>query len=444
MSIEHSTDTGLKKILIITSSGGGGLIQTANAKEQEVIAKNPNVEIVRIDLLRDWIWEPLGRYFINFWNKAQMRGNISAQSICVWGQFLVDLFLHPTIFFYALYTLFKQDVDHIIDTQPLCTSAIVKALRIFNRKRGKNVRLEKVLVDLPTKKATHFFRPIKKLSKVNRRLVQLTTIAPLLEDGESAEEFWQDTCGLSEKEINLEEVYVRQAFNQFKGRSKPTDPMKISVRYKNAEEIRLMRKSFEKGAIRAKVKPSEVEFTIDPSDRMVTVLLGSQPAKEATYRYAKKFASFAKEFPKTVTHIFVFCADHKEGEETLFRRVSDIAMRMKKYPKNLTIIPFSFQNEDVIAPLFFRSDINCTRSGGQTAMELMCVSTGEMWVHSEAKKGQDLLQGIPGWEAASALYLQKVKGAKVVTPDTVLAHAREVYHIDNVQVIANRQFESTA
>lgn len=442
MSIEPILE--LKRILIITSSGGGGLIQTANAKEQEIVAKNPQVQIVRKDLLKDWIWKPMGRAFINFWNRAQMKGNISAQSICVWGQFLVDLFLHPVIFCYALYTLFREDVDHIIDTQPLCTSAIVKALRIYNHKRGKQVRLEKVLVDLPTKKATHFFRPIKKLSPKNKRLVQLTSIAPLLEEGETAEEFWQSTCGLSAKEVNLEEVYVRQAFRQFKGKPKPKGAMRVVIRYKNAEEVRLMTKSLEKGSIQAKVRPGEVEFIIEPSDRMITVLLGSQPASEATYRYAKKFAALAKEFPKATTHLFVFCADHKEGEETLFKRVAEMAGRMKNIPKNLSIIPFSFQKEDVIASLFYRSDVNCTRSGGQTAMELMCVSTGEMLIHSEAKKGHDLLQGISGWEGASAVYLQKVRGAKIVTPDTVMSVMRELYQTGSEPVLPRRNVQSIA
>lgn len=442
MAIEPVTHW--KRILIITSSGGGGLLQTANAKEQEILEKNPNIVIVKRDLLKDWIWDPLGKFQINFWNRAQMKGNIFAQSICVWGQFLVDFVLHPIIFFYALYTLFKEDVDHIIDTQPLCTSAIVKSLRIYNCKRKKNVKLEKVLVDLPTKKATHFFRPIKKLSAKNRRLIRLTSIAPLLEEGETAEEFWQSTCGLSEKEINLEEVYVRQAFREFKGKSKSTSTMRLRVRYKNAEEVRLMSKSFERGSIRAKVKPEEVEFSVDPTDRVITVLLGSQPASEATYLYVEKIVSLAREFPKIATQLFVFCADHKEGEETLYRRVAEIAGQIKNYPKNLSIIPFSFQKEDIIAPLFYRSDINCTRSGGQTAMELICVSTGEMFIHSEAKKGQDVLQGISGWESASAVYLQKVKGAKIVTPDTVQQFARRVYQTDSGAILANRPLESTA
>ena len=88
--------------------------------------------------------------------------------------------------------------------------------------------------------------------------------------------------------------------------------------------------------------------------------------------------------------------------------------------------------------------MTCTRSGGQTAMELMCVSTGQIWIHSEAKKGQDVLLGIPGWEGASAVYLQKQKGAKILTPDTIIEHARLLHQTNNRQGLTNRELESTA
>jgi hypothetical protein len=444
MSIEYSTEKKMKKLLIVTSSGGGGLIQTANAKAQEALARDPGLQIVRRDLLVDWIWKPMGRFFINSWNKAQRRGNVSAQSFFVWGQFLVDIFLHPTIFVYALYTLFTEDVDHVIDTQVFGTSAILKALRIYNWRRGKSVHLEKILVDLPTKKATHFFRPIKNLSKRNRKLIQLTSIAPLLDDGETNDDFWQSTCGFSAREVNIEEVYVRQAFRQYKGKSRPVDSMRISVATKNEEEVYLMKKTFQRGSIQSKVKANRIEFLIEPTDRMITVLLGSQPSGEATINYVKKFASFAKQFPETTTHLFVFCADHQEGKETLFRKVVDAASSIKDYPKKLSIIPFSFQTEEVIAPLFYRSDITCTRSGGQTAMELMCVSTGEIWVHSEARKGEAVLNGIPGWEAASAVYLQKMRGAKILTPEMITPYAQQVFQTSIGQGQASRPLESTA
>lgn len=430
-----------KKLLIITSSGGGGLIQTANAKEQEALANHPDLIIVRKDLLKEWA--PFSQFSINFWNNAQQNGRIFVQLICVYGQFLWDIFLFPSIFFHALFTLFKEDVDHIIDTQPMGTSAIVKALRFFNFKRKKNVRVEKVLVDLPTRKATHFFRPIKKLSKKNRRLLLLTTIAPLLEEGETAEEFWQETCGFSEKEINCEDVYVRQAFRTYKGKGRPESPLHVRVKFKNQEELRLMRKTFQRGPIQAAIRQDEVDFRIRPEDKVFTILLGSQPASEGTLNYVKKLAALAKEH-QTPTHVFVFCADHQPGEETLFKRAAHFVEGIKDYPKHLSIIPFSFQSENVIAPLFHRSDATCTRSGGQTAMELMCVSTGQIWIHSEAKLGQDLLRGIPGWEAASAVYLEKLRDAKIVTPDTFIPHARRLYRKDSRQHAATRALESTA
>ena len=446
MSISDATGSKPKKILMITSSGGGGLIQAANAKEQEVLAKYQNLTIVRRDLLKDWVWKPIGSFFIGFWNRGQLRGSIWMQMVCVYCQALIDSFLYPSLFFSALYTLFKEDVDHIIDTQPMGTSAIIRALKIFNRKRGKEVRLEKVLVDLPTRKATHFFRAIKKLSRKDRHLVQLTAIAPFLEEGESEEEFWQQTCGLSAKEVNCQEVYVRQAFQAYKGKVRSRERMQIKVCYKNEEELRLMRKTFERGSICAWPKEKEVDFHIEPDDRVITVLLGSQPASEATLGYVKQCVSLAREYRAARTLLFVFCADHLEGEETLFRKVAAWIEKVEDYPKNLSVIPFSFQNEAVIAPLFHRSDATCTRSGGQTAMELMCVSNGEIWIHSEAKKGQDLLRGIPGWEAASAVYLQRICGAKIITPDTFSSHAHLIYQAQtgNGQALSNRPLESTA
>lgn len=425
MSITYP-DQKLKKMLLITSSGGGGLLQTANAKEQETLAKYPDLQIVRRDLLKDWVWKPVGEYFINFWNQAQKKGNIPAQMLCVYGQFLIDLMLHPVIFSYTLYTLFQEDIDHVMDTQPMGTSAILKAIRIYNKTRGKNLRLEKIVVDLPTKGAIHFFRPIRKLSNKSRSLIQLTSIPPLLEEGQTEEEFWQSNCKLSAQNVRLEEVYIRQGFRPFK-KKRSLERVNIPIHYKNQEELALMKKSFERGSIQANVQEHEVDFILELSDRVVTVLLGSQPSGNATVNYVKKIISLVQEFPEVKTHLFVFCADHMEGTPSLFRKVTDAVSEWKDFPKNLSVIPFSFQSETVLAPLFHRSDLTCTRSGGQTAMELMCVSTGKICIHSEAKTAKNLLKGIPGWEAASAIYLQKFKGAKIVTPDLIENEMRRLY-----------------
>lgn len=99
MPSDHLANNNFKKILLITSSGGGGLIQTAVAKEQEIKAKNPSAQIVKVDLLEEWVFWPIGHTFVNFWNKAQMQGNVRVQTIWVCLQFLADIFLFPLIFF---------------------------------------------------------------------------------------------------------------------------------------------------------------------------------------------------------------------------------------------------------------------------------------------------------------------------------------------------------
>jgi hypothetical protein len=235
---------------------------------------------------------------------------------------------------------------------------------------------------------------------------------------------------------------VRQAFRQYKRKGRTEEPIHVKIRFKNEEELLLMQKSYQKGPIQAVKGEREVDFRIAPEDKVMTVLLGSQPAGEATLNYVKRMALIAKAFPNIRTHLFAFCADHQVGQETLFSRVAEIASQMKDYPENFSIIPFSFQTEHVIAPLFYRSDATCTRSGGQTAMELMCVGTGEIWIHSEAREDQDLLDGIPGWEAASAIYLQKACGAKIVTTETFIPLAEGLYQTNKIQAFSTRPLVS--
>jgi len=457
MTFPDSDPAKLKKLLIITSSGGGGLIQAANAKEQEARARNPNLIVIRKDVLKDWMGKIFGRFCLERWNRAQINGDVAALRFFIAAQYFFDYLCWPHLFICTLYTLFKEDVDHVIDTQPMGTSAILKALRIYNYRRKKQVFLQKVLVDLPTKAATHFFRPIKRLTRKDRPHLKLTTIAPLLEEGQTAETFWQTNCRLSEKEIHYEDVNVRQSFRKYQHRPKKADDLPLFLRYKSEEELQLMQKTCAKGSLRGVVKGDrELHFSISPNSRVITVLLGSQPANEATFNYVKKFIQIAREpnFPKEPCHLFVFCSEHIPGQQqSLFRKVVEYVDRIKKYPSLLTIVPFSFQNDDVIAPLFFRSDLTCTRSGGQTAMELMCVSSGEIWIHSETKKEHDqkeqlsleqLLEGIPGWEAANALYLQKIRNAKVVTPETFAPNARRFFRINEQTDQSNRALASTA
>lgn len=423
-----------KNVLILTSSGGGGLLQAAKAKEQALKQENPSTYIVKKDVLKEWMWGGFGKFCTNQWNHAQQKGDVGALSSLIAAQRAFDYLSWFNFFFCTLNVLFKEDIDLIIDTQPLGTSAITKAIRIYNHKMRKKVRLEKVLVDLPTKKATHFFNPIRRLSKKDLPIFKLTTIEPLLEKGETRREFWQKNCNLSEKNIQYTNYYVRQAFHQFQSLSRCSGEYTLFLRAKTPQELHLMQKSYEKNHPPAVIDDLEVRFSIPKEALVITILLGSQPSGEATLNYVKKWTQIAKEpaYSNVLLYLFVFALEHRPKEFTLFKKITDFVSRSKNFPKHLHVIPFSFQDDDVIAPLFYRSDLTCTRSGGQTAMELMCTHPTEIWVHSETKatrnqplSTEELLQGIPGWESESARYLLTFQKAKLVTPQTLTLPARQ-------------------
>lgn len=419
------------KFLIITSSAGGGLLQAAIAQEQCILAEMPQAQIIKCDVLKDWVWKWLGKFCIESWNSAQKKGNVRSQIFLTNCHWMFDYLTWPSVFFHTLRILYKENIDRVIDTQTTSTAAIMKAIRLYNRTTKKNILLEKIVVDLPTRKASHFFRPIKALSKKDKRYIKVRTIPPLLEEGQTAEEFWQYYCGLSETDIHYEDVNVRQAFRSLQGKPRAESSLTIALQFKSKEELYWMEKSFRRGSIQSEIKGNHVQLDIPKEARVITILLGSQPAGLATINYTKQFIQIARQLPadELPIYLFVFCADHELHKVSLLQSVSQEVQSQENYPSFLSVIPFSFQSEEAIAPLFHRSNATCSRSGGGTAMELMAVSTGEIWVHSEAKKKQkepslkDLLKGIPAWESESALYLLKLRGAKIVTPDIFTPHA---------------------
>jgi hypothetical protein len=439
-----------RKVLIITSSCGGGLLQAAIAKEQELLANDPTVIIVKRDMVKDWYWKIIGKFALFAWDSAQRKGNVFALEALLNMQGAADRLFWLQIFSRSLRTFFKEEVDHVIDTQCLGTSAILRALRVYNRFRKKLVLLEKVVVDLPTEKNTHFFRSIKGLSKKNRQLLRPITIKPLLKEGQTSEQFWRENCNLSEREVIYEYFAIRQAFRKFQKIKRETEgDFSFSVHFHNLEEKKMFSRVIERGTLRADLGEKDARLWISPQDRIITILLGSQPAEEATLGYVTRLIRLASEplSIRTPIHLLVFCGHHKVGQNSLLRQVSSLVVHANDYPAHLTVVPLGFQTDETVASVFYRSDITCTRSGGQTAMELMCVMQGEIWIHSEAKKTADqdkdlsldqLLRGIPGWEAGNAVYLAHFRKAKIVTPETFVPFGRKALGLKNTSEMVHR------
>lgn len=426
ISTAMADETSPKKALVITSSGGGGLLQAAIAKEEEIQKRYPGIEILKVDLLKEWVWKWAGRLGIRWWDEAQQMGDVKKLQRIIDMQVYAELLFFPWVFSSVLKTLFQQNIDLVIDTQPVGTSAILKALRIYNKVRKRDVCLQKVCVDLPTKKSTHFFHSIKKLSRKDKRQLRLVTIEPLLENGETEEQFWLKNCGIPIKDIAYEDYYIRQSFKKYQGQPKPEEKFPLRVRFPIAEDKSRITKTFQMGPIQAHDLGEFIEFEVGKSDKVMTILLGSQPAFQATLEYIQHTIQLLKKIKiPTNFYLFVFCAAQQDSEKSLFQKVYDVCSQTKDYPKNLSVVPMSFQSAEIIAPLFYRTDISLTRSGGQTAMELMSVSNGDIWIHSESKcnsldePDESLLSGIPGWEAGNACYLRDKFGAKIVAPGTM-------------------------
>ncbi len=413
-----------KTLLLITSSGGGGHMQAAKARADKAKADDPSMQIIQQDILTDWVGKRCGRLLIYMWNLSQKKGKVALLHFFSKFMPIADLLFWPRIFFKALVTVIRKDIDHIIDTQPIGTLATVKALKMVRYLTGKTVLVEKVLTELPTKQVFHFFKPIKRLSYSDRAFLRLVSHRPLLGLGETPNAFWMKHCGLRERDIRYANFPLRAAFTSCVTQSKPLGRTKIKVKASSHSEIDLIVKTIQLGSARKQVDRESVTVIIEPEDKVVTMMLGSQPTEKATVQYIKHFIElFRKVGNRGYCHfLFVFCQYDAYRPTSLLHRVHYAACTAKNYPKHFNIIPMCFQEDQVIATLYSRSDATLTRSGGLTSMELMSVAQGKIWIHSEAEtpfeRDRPNYYGMPVWEWGNARYLEEKKGAELITPNT--------------------------
>lgn len=413
-----------KKLLLITISGGGGHILVAKAKAAQALLENPAPEIIQKDIFIDWFGKYFGKSFAYIWNISQKKGHHRMISFLSKSIRIADVLFYVHIFYKTFSTIIKQDIDQIIDTQPVGTSAIIKAIKLAGRFKKKNLLLEKIITELPTEKVLHFFQPIKGLSAHDRHFLRLISTKPLLQPGQTPNAFWMKHCGLKEKEVRYENFPLRSTFEIYRNKiNMPIEKMTIEIKVNNYIEKCLIANAIKKGTLQAEIYQNKIAITIQPTDKVFTILLGSQPAEEATVQYVKNFIEMAKKGGDRGFRqlLFVFCNHRATPNNSLLRRVHNTVQKASNYPKHLNIIPMCFQGDDVIAPLYYRSDATFTRSGGLTSMELMAVTQGQIWIHSEIKGKHHLSKlskGMPIWERGNANYLQEKKGAQFITPET--------------------------
>ena len=401
-------------ILLITSSGGSGHLVAARALKEQIESTSDKI-VLQQDVSKDWLGSFFGQFFISIWNTSQINGWIFVQEFLSAVHPLTSIFFTPSIFFHCFRLLMNCEFERVIDNQVLGTKAIINAVRLYNWLKNKQIKVEKVLTDLPTEYTLHFFSDIKSLNKHEKAALQLFTQPPLLY-GEMPEIFWRRKTGLSIEQINLTLPPLRKAF---------FEPA-IDVRNRVQIDLCIDGESAKQRLIKAaqihmqppKFIDDKARVEILPNDKVFTVMLGSHPSKSALYDYIEGFYRLVQAKTGPTVHIFVLSLTGKWIEKGIGDDLVAQIISHPLAPKRLRIYPLTKQDDVVVSKLFNRSNATITRSSGITTMELMQSSHGDVWIHQETPRSFLGIRhhGMVIWEYGNALYLNQKKGARFVSP----------------------------
>lgn len=444
------------KYLLIQSSGGGGHISAMDS-----IVKEKQITAQRHDFMLEFV--PMGEKGVEEWNQAQKAEDIEKLKSLVAKQPLADTALHLKIKHDVYQLLKKENPDEIIDTQAMGTAAICDAVLKYNKKYNKNVKIRKYMTDLPTDKAQHFFHSLGKLTPEQRSVLVLNSPRPLLAPNETSQMFWERHCGpgLNVVELDIKDLPIGAAFK---------NPEKLDLDAINHNGITIQAdfptqtEYYQLNPKSLKVlKATDKKLTlgIHKDDFVMSIMLGSQGG-HALFSYVEQAIELAKENPSDKEkYLFVFCGK----DPKIYKEIQKIIQNTPNLPPNLHIMPLKAQTDEEIAPIFSRSNVLITRTGGLATMEVMAAAQGKknqrIFVHSPAKdmpldiQAQDtikqeeyLIEKIPMWEGGNASYLiRKVNNASVVCTSNfkkqISSHMTGKPHEDAQEKQALKLFFST-
>lgn len=396
--------------VVIDSRGGGGHIAAGKAQAARWNAQGPDYETHTVDFMGDEMVNsvkfpfigPLGDYGVDQWNQKQQEGDVKGLIALTKRAWQGDLIFRPIAVrkFAEYLRKFDREPERVVSTQALCIDALAQAIITVNRERGWNMKLDVVMTDMPTEQAQHFFRSLSVVGR-NKTLAKMVTLhAPrpiLLKSGETEADFWKRHIG-NVRVITTGRLPIREAF--FEHHCTLHQSARIQMRVNHPHELSILQRG--NPVTRLPAAATHVDYDVRPQDRVATIMLGSQPPSEAVNGYIDAFVQAAsreeplylKERRKAKLHsaqtstpyqsppryyLFVFCGKPESGESRneLLRKVEH---RLASYvgrdgkssiPKNITIVPFTYQDDTTLAPLLHRSNLALTKSGGSTCFELM-------------------------------------------------------------------------
>lgn len=400
-----------------TTSGGNGHLAATQRIEQQETAKGRS--IIRFNML-DCCGERTGKMFTSWWNNAQKAGDVKKLHFLLKLKKLAEFVFATPIFIRTLYAIYKYNIVKVVDTQPLGTVSIVKAVAIANLFRDKPIKVHKVLTDLPPL-SEHFYSGIRKIPRSQRKIFRVITCPPLLKKGETEEKFWQNRCHLSLKkgQVKYKDFPVRDEFFSKKSIK--------HVQINNFEEEALIHHIVKQPQmVQGKIHKCLL-LDIPKKAQVSTVLLASQGTEDAVLNYLKNITQHLKSKRRDQPHyLFLLCGKNEVGQPSLYKKACQEILKLK-LPSNLTVIPLSFQDADVLSAIFRRNNKIFTRSSGLVSMELLTAAgpDTEIYIHCETlakkvtKTSLSLLKNMPAHEKGNAIYLMRMRNAKLITPDLV-------------------------
>ena len=365
------------KYLVITSSGGGGLLTTAEAVREQLPR---DAQTILIDFLKDWV--PFGHKAIESWNFSIRGGNLSRLSKMAEWQGAFDALTAPLIFTHALKVLMLKRIDHVYDVQPLGTRAIGNAIFLWNKVRRvyrlPSITYHKVIPDIATPLCSHFLNSIASSPNYLRSMIRIYSPPPYPQDRNATEQFWRERK-IALSQVDSDRQFIRRAF--------------LTVQL----------------------------FSLQ---RVATLLLGSQ-ASRSTLAYVHAIRNFERtrsQLAPASIEIRVLC-----GTDVFARKMAE---EVTDCPPHLTIRPLSYQSAAQIAQHYAVSSLTITRAGGSTILELYATGARgrTSLIHSDCEQAP--LEGMePKWERGATIWAMHEFNAKVITVNDFIRHWIEAFPI---------------
>ena len=339
--------------LIITTICGGGHLQAANAIRKKILSSDQTAQVIQIDLFNDWMGKAVGGFLTRCWNSPLRKGhNILSLCYSYFGIPFADPLFFIPLFINAFKTFQKYPLCRVIDTQPVGSFAITLALLLSNKLKNKNLKIEKILTELPTKKAIHFFHPLKLLPKCLTNLIEFHVVEPLpLEKN-----FWPKYTGLKACQIKKMDPPLREDFFGINKFAFGQDYLELTFFSAEQKEKCLLIARLNNW-IETKDKGLTVLLKPDTDCHITTLMLGSQPQIKTIRKYLVKFKELCT-LSSEKHHLFFILGNHN------LSKWNDLVTEWAEkqgLPENFHPVLLSVQNNKTIAQLLKSSHHTITR-----------------------------------------------------------------------------------